>query len=112
VHLSLGPHRFDVTHRAVVMGILNRTPDSFYDKGTYYAFDAFLRCFWEEDVLIRTTGDIIALSPPLIIEKPQIERLIGAKTGVTADDRDRLHLVRTLLGQRSTPTSVLTVGRG
>ena len=43
MHLSLGSRRFDVTHRAVVMGILNRTPDSFYDKGTYYAFDAFLR---------------------------------------------------------------------
>jgi len=43
VHLSLGSRRFDVTHRAVVMGILNRTPDSFYDRGTYYAFDAFLR---------------------------------------------------------------------
>src|SRR3954463_5427676 len=25
------------------MGILNRTPDSFFDKGTYYDFDAFLR---------------------------------------------------------------------
>ena len=43
MHLSLGSRRFDVTHRAVVMGILNRTPDSFYDRGTYYAFDAFLR---------------------------------------------------------------------
>jgi dihydropteroate synthase len=43
VQLALGPHHFDVTHRAVVMGILNRTPDSFFDKGTYYAFDAFLR---------------------------------------------------------------------
>jgi dihydropteroate synthase len=40
--LALGPHRFDITHRAVVMGILNRTPDSFYDKGAYWAFDAFL----------------------------------------------------------------------
>lgn len=42
MHLSLGPHRYDVTHRALVMGILNRTPDSFYDQGAYYAFDAFL----------------------------------------------------------------------
>lgn len=41
--LRLGDHRFDVTHRAVVMGILNRTPDSFYDRGEYWAFDAFLR---------------------------------------------------------------------
>jgi dihydropteroate synthase len=43
VHLRLGPHRFDVTTRALVMGILNRTPDSFYDAGSYFDFDAFLR---------------------------------------------------------------------
>lgn len=42
VELLLGDHRFDVTHRAVVMGILNRTPDSFYDKGAYWGFDDFL----------------------------------------------------------------------
>lgn len=30
---------------------------------------------FESGVLIRVTGDIIALSPPLIIEKPQIDRL-------------------------------------
>ncbi|MFM8862635.1 MAG: dihydropteroate synthase [Acidimicrobiia bacterium] len=41
--LDLGPTRFDITHRAVVMGILNRTPDSFYDQGSYFAFDDFLR---------------------------------------------------------------------
>ena len=40
--LLLGTTRFDITHRAVVMGILNRTPDSFYDQGAYYDFDAFL----------------------------------------------------------------------
>jgi beta-alanine--pyruvate transaminase len=34
----------------------------------------FLRCF-EKGVLIRVTGDIIALSPPLIIEKAQIDQL-------------------------------------
>lgn len=41
--LLLGDARFDVTTRAVVMGILNRTPDSFYDQGSYFAFDDFLR---------------------------------------------------------------------
>lgn len=40
--LQLGPHRFDIRYRAVVMGILNRTPDSFFDQGSYYDFDAFL----------------------------------------------------------------------
>jgi dihydropteroate synthase len=42
VLLQLGSHRFDVSHRALVMGILNRTPDSFYDAGRYWAFDEFL----------------------------------------------------------------------
>ncbi len=40
------------------------------------AFDVFLKC-WERGVLIRTTGDTIALSPPLIIEKQHIEQLVG-----------------------------------
>jgi len=43
VFLDLGPTRFDITHRALVMGILNRTPDSFYDQGSYFEFDDFLR---------------------------------------------------------------------
>ena len=39
------------------------------------AFSAFVKAF-EKGVLIRTTGDIIALSPPLIIEKGQIDEII------------------------------------
>jgi beta-alanine--pyruvate transaminase len=39
------------------------------------AFNVFLEC-WEQGVLIRTTGDTIALSPPLIIEKQHIDRLV------------------------------------
>jgi len=43
VILELGAdHRYDITHRALVMGILNRTPDSFFDGGRYYDFDGFL----------------------------------------------------------------------
>ncbi len=80
VHSLRGlPHVRDIRNLGLVAGIeLEPAPG----KATTRAFDAFLRCFWEEDVLIRTTGDIIALSPPLIIEKPQIERLIGAIAGV------------------------------
>ncbi len=36
------------------------------------AFDAYLKCF-AAGLLVRTTGDVIALSPPLIIEKAQID---------------------------------------
>ncbi|PTV94472.1 aminotransferase class III, partial [Rhodobacter aestuarii] len=32
---------------------------------------------YEKGILIRTTGDIIAMSPPLIIEKTHIDTLIG-----------------------------------
>ncbi|MCV2880651.1 aspartate aminotransferase family protein [Actibacterium sp. XHP0104] len=43
---------------------------------TKRAFQAFLDCY-DRGVLIRTTGDIIAMSPPLIIEKSHIDQLIG-----------------------------------
>lgn len=43
---------------------------------TKRAFSAFLKAF-EMGILIRTTGDIIALSPPLIIEKSHIDQLFG-----------------------------------
>jgi len=39
------------------------------------AYEVFTRCFHDKDVLIRTTGDVIALSPPLIIEKSHIDQL-------------------------------------
>ncbi|TIT42393.1 MAG: aminotransferase class III-fold pyridoxal phosphate-dependent enzyme, partial [Mesorhizobium sp.] len=42
---------------------------------TKRAFSAFVKAF-EHGLLIRTTGDIIALSPPLIITKGQINELI------------------------------------
>lgn len=38
------------------------------------AYDCFLRCF-EAGLLIRQTGDILALSPPLIISKAQIDQI-------------------------------------
>ncbi|WP_293410462.1 aspartate aminotransferase family protein [Piscinibacter sp.] len=45
------------------------------------AFDIFLEC-WERGVLIRTTGDTIAMSPPLIIEKSHIDQLVGTLADV------------------------------
>ena len=42
---------------------------------TKRAFDVFLDCY-EHGALVRTTGDIVALSPPLIIERSQIDQLI------------------------------------
>src|SRR3954447_536518 len=43
MELALGDARFDVTRRALIMGILNRTTDSFHDRGAYFRLDGFLR---------------------------------------------------------------------
>jgi beta-alanine--pyruvate transaminase len=43
---------------------------------TKRAFQAFLDAY-DKGILIRTTGDIIAMSPPLIIDAAQIDELIG-----------------------------------
>lgn len=48
------------------------------------AFDAFLRCY-DEGVLIRTTGDTIALSPSLIVERAELDRIFSTLAGVLRD---------------------------
>jgi beta-alanine--pyruvate transaminase len=40
------------------------------------AYQAFLKCF-QKGLMIRVTGDIIALSPPLIISPAQIDEIAG-----------------------------------
>ena len=48
------------------------------------AYDRFVRAF-ERGLLVRVTGDIIALSPPLIISKTQIDELFDMLAGVLKD---------------------------
>jgi beta-alanine--pyruvate transaminase len=38
------------------------------------AFDVYLKCF-EKGVLVRQTGDILALSPPLIVERTHVDQI-------------------------------------
>ena len=40
------------------------------------AFSVFLDCF-DKGLMVRTTGDTIALSPPLIIEPAHIDQIAG-----------------------------------
>ena len=70
---SLQDHAHVIDIRAMgLVGAIELEPMP--GKPTVRAFDAFLKCF-ERGVLIRTTGDIIALSPPLIVEKSQIDQI-------------------------------------
>jgi beta-alanine--pyruvate transaminase len=43
--------------------------------------DCLQRCF-EKGLLIRVTGDIIALSPPLMLQKEHIEQMFEMLGGV------------------------------
>ena len=36
-----------------------------------------MKAFFDEGVMIRYTGDIIAMSPPLIVSKAQIDEIVG-----------------------------------
>ena len=76
VHSLRGsPNVVDIRNLGLVAGI-ELTPRP--NKPGARAFEVFTRCYNDENVLIRTTGDIIALSPPLIVEKEQIDEIIGA----------------------------------
>ena len=67
------PHVIDIRNMGLI-GAVELEPIA--GEPTKRAFQAFLDCY-EKGVLIRTTGDIIAMSPPLIIEKSHIDQLIG-----------------------------------
>ncbi len=79
--LDLGTTRFDITHRAVVMGILNRTPDSFYDQGSYYEFDDFLRKaaqLVDDGADFLDVGGVKAGPGDEVTEAEELERVVPA----------------------------------
>jgi beta-alanine--pyruvate transaminase len=70
--LKGAPHVIDLRNLGLVGGIeLEPRPGK---PGTR-AYDIFVDCF-EKGLLIRVTADIIALSPPLIVEKNQIDQMV------------------------------------
>ena len=79
VHSLKGlPGVIDLRNYGLIAGIeLEPIPG----KPTARAYDVFLRCF-ERGVLVRTTGDIIALSPPLIIERSHVDEIFGTLADV------------------------------
>jgi beta-alanine--pyruvate transaminase len=67
------PHVIDIRNMGLIGAVeLEGIPG----EPTKRAFNAFLKAY-EKGILIRTTGDIIAMSPPLIISKAEIDQLIG-----------------------------------
>src|SRR4051812_23764341 len=56
--LQLGSWRFDVRERAVVVGVLNRTRDSFFDRGAYYDPDRLLA---RAEQLVADGADVLGV---------------------------------------------------
>lgn len=66
-------HVKDIRNLGLVAGIeLESRPGAAGARG----MDVFLKC-WEKGVLVRFTGDIIAVSPPLIISESEIDQLFA-----------------------------------
>jgi dihydropteroate synthase len=79
--LRLGENALDIRKRVVVMGILNRTPDSFYDRGATWSFDAFLA---RADELVREGADLLDVGGvkagpgPEVGEAEELDRVVPA----------------------------------
>ncbi len=79
--LDLGTTRFDITYRAIVMGILNRTPDSFYDQGSYFEFEDFLR---KAEQLVNDGADFLDVGGVKagpgdeVTEQEELDRVVPA----------------------------------
>ena len=72
------PHVIDVRTYGLICG-LELSPET--GKPGARGFEVFQKCF-ARGVLVRQTGDIIALSPPLIVERSHIERIFGTLSEV------------------------------
>lgn len=79
VHSLKGlPHVIDLRNLGLI-GAIELQPRE--GEPTARAIEAFLACY-EKGLLVRTTGDTIALSPPLIIEKEHIDQIFNTLSDV------------------------------
>ncbi|WP_038758821.1 aminotransferase class III-fold pyridoxal phosphate-dependent enzyme, partial [Burkholderia pseudomallei] len=66
-------HVIDVRNLGLVGGVELKPRDG---KPGARAYEVFVKCF-EKGAMIRYTGDILAFSPPLIVEEAQIVELFS-----------------------------------
>jgi dihydropteroate synthase len=85
---TIGRRRFDFDHQIVVMGIVNRTPDSFFDGGETYALDEAVAAALAADERGADWIDIggFPFSPdtPEVTAAEEIERLLPVVEQVSA----------------------------
>jgi beta-alanine--pyruvate transaminase len=72
------PHVIDIRNYGLI-GAVELEPRQ--GKPGARGFEVFLKCF-ERGVMVRQTGDTIAMAPPLVIEPKQIERIVETLSAV------------------------------
>ena len=77
----LGDTTHDLSQRTLVMGILNRTPDSFYDRGATFALDELVR---RAEKLVSDGADLLDVGGvkagpgPEVTEAEELDRVVPA----------------------------------
>ncbi len=77
----LGETVHDLASRALVMGVLNRTPDSFFDQGATFELDALLRRAEQlviEGADLLDVGGVKAGPGPEVSETEELDRVVPA----------------------------------
>ncbi|HWC40141.1 MAG TPA: dihydropteroate synthase [Acidimicrobiales bacterium] len=81
MRLRLGDRSYELATRCLVMGILNRTTDSFFDKGAFFPMDRFLRRAEElvdEGADILDVGGVKAGPGPEVGVSEELDRVVPA----------------------------------
>ncbi len=85
---TIGRRRFDFDRQIVVMGIVNRTPDSFYDQGATYAFDRAVEAALSAARAGAGWVDVggVPFSPdtPEVSEAEEIDRVVPVVAAIAA----------------------------
>jgi dihydropteroate synthase len=87
IAFRLGDQRHDLTTRTLVMGILNRTPDSFYDHGATFELDALLH---RADELVAAGADVLDIGGvkagpgPEVGEAEELDRVVPTVAALCA----------------------------
>ena len=73
IHALKGlPNVIDIRNVGLVGAVeLAARPEGAVQRG----YEVFNRAFFEQNLMVRCTGDVIALSPPLILNKEHIDRI-------------------------------------
>ena len=79
--VALGDRRYDISTRALVMAVCNRTPDSFFDRGAYFALDKFFAHAEQavhEGADLLDVGGVKAGPGPDVPESEEMDRVVPA----------------------------------